>query len=84
MSFVPRYVTECLSPSTGEDDIQVLPVQGMQTVVATNETLSSKQLRRRLHRHNEHWEHYPDDVPLRTLALKGDSRAALAPFLAYR
>ena len=27
---------------------------------------------------------YPDDVPLRTLALHGDSRAALAPFLAHR
>ena len=61
-----------------------MPVQGMQTVVATNETLSSKLLRRRLHHHNEHWVYYPDDIPLRTLALKGDSRAALAPFLAYR
>jgi hypothetical protein len=33
---------------------------------------------------NETWGYYPDDKPLHSLALKGDSRAALAPFLAHR
>lgn len=33
---------------------------------------------------NETWAFYPDDEPLRTLALQGDSRAALTPFLAHK
>ena len=36
------------------------------------------------HDQREMWGNYPDDYPLHTLALKGDSRAALAPFLAAR
>ncbi|KAK9803733.1 hypothetical protein WJX73_008989 [Symbiochloris irregularis] len=32
----------------------------------------------------ETWGFYPDDRPLRTFALFGDSRAALAPFLAHK
>ena len=34
--------------------------------------------------HNETYVFYPDDTPLHSLALKGDSRAALVPFMAHR
>lgn len=56
----------------------------MKTYVATNHTSSSAAKERLVSKHNEHWGFYPDDSPLHTLALKGDSRAALAPFLAFR
>lgn len=33
--------------------------------------------------HNETWMYYPDDIPPRSF-YRGDSRAALAPFLAHK
>ncbi|KAK9836092.1 hypothetical protein WJX81_000611 [Elliptochloris bilobata] len=52
--------------------------QGMRTYVATNYAPGAA-LRAEAEQHNETWAAYPDDRPLRSLALKGDSRAALAP-----
>ena len=45
--------------------------------------MSEEQLDRNA-KHGETWHAYPDDKPLHSLALKGDSRAALVPFLAHR
>lgn len=52
--------------------------------MATNHTLGASNKASLKQQHNEVWGYYPDDKPLHTLALKGDSRAALAPFLAFR
>lgn len=57
--------------------------QGIRTYVASNQTLTAEE-RPAVAALGETWEAYPDDVPLRSLALKGDSRAALVPFLAHR
>ncbi len=59
-------------------------MQGIKTYVGTNYTLHSTVQQSNLEEHEEVWGFYPDDKPLHTLALKGDSRAALAPFFAYR
>lgn len=55
----------------------------MRTYIATNYVVDSA-LRAEGEQHNETWGSYPDDQPLHSLALHGDSRAALAPFLAHR
>lgn len=57
--------------------------QGIRTFVATNHTLTGNE-KDLFVGEGETWSSYPDDVPLRSLALKGDSRAALVPFLAHR
>ena len=51
--------------------------------MASNESLSQGELAE-AGAAGETWGTYPDDRPLHTLALQGDSRAALAPFLAHR
>ena len=51
--------------------------------MATNYSMSPEQLERQA-KHGETWHAYPDDKPLHSLALKGDSRAALVPFLAHK
>ncbi|KAK9803696.1 hypothetical protein WJX73_002056 [Symbiochloris irregularis] len=51
--------------------------------LVTNYTVGDE-LRAEGAKRNETWAFYPDDRPLRTLALFGDSRAALAPFLAHK
>ncbi len=51
--------------------------------MATNYSMSPEQLDRQA-KHGETWVAYPDDKPLHSLALKGDSRAALVPFLAHK
>ena len=60
-------------------------VLGLQSraFLLTNYTVSDE-LRVQGAKRNETWAFYPDDRPLRTLALFGDSRAALAPFLAHK
>lgn len=51
--------------------------------MATNYSMSAEQLEQNA-KHGETWFAYPDDKPLHSLALKGDSRAALVPFFAHR
>ncbi len=51
--------------------------------MATNYSMSAEQLEHNA-RDGETWFAYPDDKPLHSLALKGDSRAALVPFFAHR
>ena len=66
--------------------IALLPavcLQDRRTYIVTNYTLPLER-QEAAAQHNEVWEYYPDDRPLRTLFLQGDSRAALAPFLAHR
>ena len=57
-------------------------MQGVRTFVATNYNLTEGN-RTANAAHNETYAYYPDDAPLHSLALKGDSRAALVPFLAH-
>ena len=57
-------------------------MQGIKTFIATNYNLTEGN-RTAAAAHNETYAHYPDDSPLHSLALKGDSRAALVPFLAH-
>lgn len=58
-------------------------VQVLRTFVATNYEVPRNESEQYAAM-NETWGYYPDDKPLHSLALKGDSRAALAPFLAHR
>lgn len=51
--------------------------------MATNYSMSPERLEQYA-KHGESWFAYPDDKPLHSLALKGDSRAALVPFFAHR
>lgn len=57
-------------------------MQGIRTFIATNYNLTEGN-RTANAGHNETYAFYPDDSPLHSLALKGDSRAALVPFLAH-
>lgn len=58
-------------------------LQGLRTFHATNYKMSEGN--RTAHAaHNETYVYYPDDAPLHSLALKGDSRAALVPFMAHK
>ena len=59
-------------------------LQGLRTLHATNYNMSEGNRTACAAAHNETYEFYPDDVPLHSLALKGDSRAALVPFMAHR
>ena len=58
-------------------------LQGLRAFLASNESLPRDE-RAQAEAAGETWGVYPDDTPLHTLALQGDSRAALAPFLAHR
>jgi len=64
-------------------NMHICCAQGIRTYVATNHSVSSVE-QGELSKLGESWGVYPDDKPLHTLALKGDSRAALAPFLAFK
>ena len=56
--------------------------QGIRTVISTNsQPTADVQAEGALN--NETWVYYPDDTPARSF-YKGDSRAALAPFLAHK
>ena len=67
-----------------KDYLKLNNLQGLKTFVGTNQSLTPSIKQNRWGLYQELWGYYPDDTPLHTLALKGDSRAALAPFLAYR
>lgn len=56
--------------------------KGIRTVIATNSTPSQAD-HTDSQRHGEVWTMYPDDNPLRAL-YPGDTRAALAPFIAHK
>jgi len=58
-------------------------VQGIRTFHATNYNMTEGN-RTANAAHNETYVYYPDDAPLHSLALKGDSRAALVPFMAHK
>lgn len=57
-------------------------MQGIRTLIATNSDISDD-IRAEALQHNETWIYYPDDIPPRSF-YRGDSRAALAPFLAHK
>ena len=57
-------------------------MQGIRTFYATNYNLTEGN-RTAYAAYNESYAYYPDDSPLHSLALKGDSRAALVPFIAH-
>lgn len=59
------------------------PSQGLRAFMASNESLPGASAAAAAAA-GETWGVYPDDRPLHTLALQGDTRAALAPFLAHR
>ena len=56
--------------------------QGIRTVISTN-SQPTKDVQAEGALNNETWVYYPDDSPARSF-YKGDSRAALAPFLAHK
>ena len=57
-------------------------MQGIRTVIATN-SQPTTEVQAEGARNNETWVYYPDDLPARSF-YRGDSRAALAPFLAHK
>lgn len=60
----------------------MLPMQGIRTVISTNSEPTAA-IQAEAAQNNETWVFYPDDAPARSF-YKGDSRAALAPFLAHK
>ena len=60
----------------------LLHPQGIRTVISTNSEATAS-IQAEAAQNNETWVYYPDDSPARSF-YKGDSRAALAPFLAHR
>lgn len=57
-------------------------MQGIRTVISTNSKPTAA-IQAEAAQNNETWVYYPDDAPSRSF-YKGDSRAALAPFLAHK
>ena len=57
-------------------------LQDRRTYIATNYTWPLER-QEAAAQHNEMWEYYPDDWPLRS-RYQSDSRLALTPFLAHR
>ena len=57
-------------------------IQGIRTVISTNSQPTAA-VKAEGAQNNETWVYYPDDTPARSF-YRGDSRAALAPFLAHK
>ncbi len=58
-------------------------MQGIRTYLAVNDSTVVKAKQNEAEAFAETWEHFADDAQLKALH-PGDSRAALAPFLAHQ